>query len=147
MINRHTDPIDAHVAQRLKLQRELTGFTQDKLGAAVGVSFQMIQKYENGSSRVGATRLMKIAKVLGVPVSWFFEGFGAPQFSGGPAGLRLAQPQTAFDDSLFHKKETLDLLKAYYALPTTLRKQVLGMVQSMEPQSVLPAEDSLAKTA
>lgn len=123
---RRADPIDAHVAQRLRLRRELAGYTQDKLGQSVGVSFQMIQKYENGSSRVGAGRLLKIAKILGVPVAWFFEGFNP-----GGAEAMLAQPKAMLDDSLLQKKETLDLLKAYYALPEPVRKHVLGMVQGM----------------
>jgi transcriptional regulator with XRE-family HTH domain len=126
-MSRRADPIDAHVAQRLRLRRELTGYTQDKLGQAVGVSFQMIQKYENGTSRVGASRLLKIAKILGVSVAWFFEGF-MPPHGAEPA---LAQPQGSLDESVFQKKETLDLLKAYYALPDSMRKHVLGMVQGM----------------
>lgn len=131
------DPIDAHVAQRLKLQRELTGFTQDRLGQAVGVSFQMIQKYENAACRVGASRLMKIAKVLNVPVSWFFEGFGSTYIAAAGSQPMLAQSKASIDDSLFGKKETLDLLKAYYALPEHLRKHVLAMVQSMETKPVI----------
>jgi transcriptional regulator with XRE-family HTH domain len=137
-MSRLPDPIDAHVAKRLRLQRELAGFTQDKLGAAVGVSFQMIQKYENGASRVGASRLLKIGKVLGVPVSWFFEGFNntaayTASVAGGLAtGLKLAEAPAQLDDSVFTKKETLDLLKAYYALPEAMRKHVLGMVQGLK---------------
>jgi transcriptional regulator with XRE-family HTH domain len=130
------DPIDAHVAQRLKLQRELAGFTQDRLGQAVGVSFQMIQKYEHAACRVGASRLMKIAKVLNVPVSWFFEGFGSNYIAAAGSQPILAQSKASIDDSLFSKKETLDLLKAYYSLPEPVRKHVLGMVQSMETQTV-----------
>ncbi len=130
---RLTDPIDTHVAQRLRLRRELAGYTQDRLGQAIGVSFQMIQKYEHGASRVGASRLMKIAKVLEVPVAWFFEGFTplTPELS-------LAQPKATLDDSVLHKKETLDLLKAYYALPDPLRKHVLAMVREMN-NTALPA--------
>jgi transcriptional regulator with XRE-family HTH domain len=127
-MSRRADPIDAHVAQRLRLRRELTGYTQDKLGQAVGVSFQMIQKYENGTSRVGAGRLLKIAKILGVPVAWFFEGF-TPTHGAEPV---LAQTQGSLDESVFQKKETLELLKAYYALPDPVRKHVLGMVQGMQ---------------
>ncbi len=128
-MSRRADPIDAHVSQRLRLRRELAGYTQDRLGQAVGVSFQMIQKYENGSSRVGAGRLLKIAKVLEVPVAWFFEGF-QPLSPHEPA-FGMAQPKGQLDESMLQKKETLDLLKSYYKLPETVRKHVLGMVQQM----------------
>jgi transcriptional regulator with XRE-family HTH domain len=138
------DPIDAHVAQRLKLQREMAGFTQDRLGHAVGVSFQMIQKYENATCRVGASRLMKIAKVLNVPVSWFFEGFGNNYIAVAGSQPILEQSKASIDDSLFGKKETLDLLKAYYALPEALRKHVLAMVQSMEAQPATGAGGAAA---
>lgn len=134
---RRADPIDAHVAQRLRLRRELTGYTQDKLGQAVGVSFQMIQKYENGNSRVGASRLLKIAKVLGVPVAWFFEDFSLSA-EASPA-LGLAQPKAQLDENLLQKRETLELLKAYYALPETMRKHILTMVQGMQTQEVSQA--------
>jgi len=146
-MSRRPDPIDAHVAQRLRLRRELTGYTQDKLGQAVGVSFQMIQKYENGASRVGAGRLLKIAKILNVPVAWFFEGFHpAHGPANGPSGggeLALAQPKVAFDDSLLQKRETFELLKAYYALPDPMRKHVLGLVQGMMNASKEPSTPSL----
>jgi transcriptional regulator with XRE-family HTH domain len=125
---RRADPIDAHVAQRLRLRRELAGYTQDKLGQAVGVSFQMIQKYENGMSRVGASRLLKIAKVLGVPVAWFFEDFNAM------GETMLAQPKAQIDESVFQKRETHELLKAYYALPEAMRKHILTMVQGMKTE-------------
>ena len=128
-MSRRADPIDAHVSQRLRLRRELAGYTQDRLGQAVGVSFQMIQKYENGTSRVGAGRLLKIAKVLEVPVAWFFEGF--QPLSGDSPALSMAQPKGFLDESLLQKRETLELLKSYYKLPDAMRKHVLGMVQQM----------------
>ena len=141
---RNADPIDAHVAQRLKLRREMTGYTQERLGNAVGVTFQMIQKYENAGSRVGASRLLKIAKVLGVPVSWFFEGFNGNGSKGG-AQLRLAQEHKGLDDSVFGKKETLQLLKAYYDLPETLRQHVLTLVQGLKEEQVPPLPAKPAK--
>lgn len=127
MPRRH-DPIDAHVGQRLRLRRNMTGFSQEKLGEAVGVSFQMIQKYERGDCRVGASRLMKIATALNIPVSWFFEEFDGQV----PAGMSVAEEKTSLDNSVFQRKETIDLLKAYYALPDSVRKHVLGMVRGLE---------------
>lgn len=125
------DPIDGHVGARLKLRRNMMGWSQEKLGQAIGVSFQMVQKYERGSCRVGASRLMKIANALNVPVSWFFEG-GSASMSG--AHLRVAEDKLTLDDDMLQSKETLELLKAYYALNENMRKHVLGMIKAMEEQ-------------
>ena len=125
------DPIDVHVGSRIKLRRSLTGTTQGKLAEAVGVSFQMVQKYEKGDCRVGASRLLQVARALQVPVAWFFEGFkneGAHQAS----GLMVAEDTSSIDDSQLHSKETLDLLKAYYALPENVRKHFLNMITGLE---------------
>lgn len=138
---RSSDPIDAHVAQRLKLRRELAGYTQERLGAAVGVSFQMIQKYENAGSRVGASRLLKIAKILEVPVSWFFEGF---QGGANTSHLQLAQTSDVLNEDVFSKKETHQLLKAYYALSEPLRQHVLAMVLGLKE---IPAEEPVKSDA
>ena len=121
------DPIDSHVGQRLKLRRNMLGWSQERLGTAIGVSFQMVQKYERGACRVGASRLMKIANALNVPVSWFFEGNG-----GGAQTLKVAEDNAVLDDSMLQSKETLDLLKAYYALNEAMRKHVLGMVRGLD---------------
>ena len=137
-MNRQSDPIDLHVAQRLKLRRSLMGLTQDRLAQAVGVSFQMVQKYEKGESRVGASRLMKIAEALDVPVSWFFEGFRNP-------AMAVAEDTPALDDEIFSRRETMDILKAYYGLPETLRKHVLGMVKGLQagPDGALDEDEEL----
>lgn len=127
MSNRARDPIDAHVGQRLRLRRTLLGLSQEKLGDAIGVSFQMVQKYERGDCRVGASRLMKISQALQVPVAFFFEGFAG----GAPMAL-VAEDKKTLDDSMLHSKETIELLKAYYALPDAVRKHVLGMVRGLE---------------
>jgi transcriptional regulator with XRE-family HTH domain len=125
------DPIDVHVGARLKLRRGLTGTTQEKLAQAVGVSFQMIQKYEKGDCRVGASRLLQIARALDVPVAWFFEGFQNNSRAAMP-NLMVAEDREVIDENQLHSKETLDLLKAYYALPENVRKHFLNMVKGME---------------
>jgi transcriptional regulator with XRE-family HTH domain len=67
-------PVDIHVGQRLRAARLIADLSQTAVGEAVDVSFQQIQKYENGSNRVSASRLYIIAHVLGVEISYFFEG-------------------------------------------------------------------------
>jgi transcriptional regulator with XRE-family HTH domain len=127
---RTRDPIDTHVGQRLRMRRSLLSMSQEKLGSAIGVSFQMVQKYERGDCRVGASRLMKIAQALQVPVAFFFEGF-----SGNITGLAVAEDKKAMDENVLHSKETIDLLKAYYALPEAVRKHVLGIVRGLDKKT------------
>ena len=71
--------IDKHVGSRVRMRRQMLKMSQEKLGNAVGLTFQQIQKYEKGTNRIGASRLQQIAEVLSVPVPFFFEG--APQSS------------------------------------------------------------------
>ena len=66
-------PIDAHVGKRLRLRRILKGWSQQQLGDAVGLTFQQIQKYENGASRISCGRLFDFARALDVPTSFFFD--------------------------------------------------------------------------
>ena len=74
-------PIDIHVGSRLRKSRRMVGISQEKLGEALGLTFQQIQKYEKGVNRIGASRLQQAADILGVPVSFFFEGGTEGPFS------------------------------------------------------------------
>src|SRR6185295_18520764 len=78
------NPIDIHVGSRVRLRRMMLGMSQERLGEHLGITFQQIQKYEKGTNRIGASRLQHIARVLTVPVSFFFEDApGAPAEQGG----------------------------------------------------------------
>jgi len=87
-VNKIPDPIDRHVGSRVRMQRVLMKMSQEKLGDALGLTFQQVQKYEKGTNRIGASRLQQISKTLNVPPSFFFEG--APASSG--------EPQQGFQD-------------------------------------------------
>src|SRR4029077_17308920 len=67
------NPIDIHVGSRVRLRRMMLGMSQERLGEHLGITFQQIQKYEKGTNRIGASRLQHIARVLTVPVAFFFE--------------------------------------------------------------------------
>jgi transcriptional regulator with XRE-family HTH domain len=67
------NPIDAHVGLRIRLRRNSCGLSQKALGDALGLTFQQVQKYELGANRVGASRLFEIARVLDVPIDYFFN--------------------------------------------------------------------------
>lgn len=132
------DPIDVHVGKRLRLRRTLLGMSQEQLAAAVGVTFQQIQKYERGSNRVSASRLYDVARVLGVSISFFFEDINTDITSGRPtqnlpeqAGLAEA-PMPAYEQDELSRNETLELVRAYWRLPNgDMRKNVLELLRSM----------------
>ncbi len=67
------NPVDVHVGARLRVRRTLLGMNQTKLGEAIGVSFQQMQKYERGTNRISASRLYDLARLLDVPVEYFFD--------------------------------------------------------------------------
>src|SRR5579863_6574832 len=99
--------IDLHLGRRLRRRRRLLGLTQQQLAASVGVRFQQIQKYECGANRISAARLWRIAAALEVPVGYFYEGLAE-------AGRREANGEHAEGGEVLARKETLDLVRAYY---------------------------------
>jgi transcriptional regulator with XRE-family HTH domain len=84
-------PVDKHVGSRIRMRRMMLGFSQEKLGDALGLTFQQVQKYEKGANRVGASRLLQIARILGVGVEYFYEGL--PQ---GPGEAPRHEPMLEF---------------------------------------------------
>ena len=85
--NGEPNPIDIHVGKRLRLRRLLLGLSQDRLGQMIGLTFQQIQKYENGTNRISASRLWDIAVLLEVPISFFFEDMDQETFERSPKKL------------------------------------------------------------
>src|SRR3954471_25011680 len=80
-------PVDKHVGKRIRMRRLMSGMSQATLGGKLGVTFQQVQKYENGSNRIGASRLYHIAQVLDVPPAFFFEDLSEAKSRAGAAGL------------------------------------------------------------
>ena len=123
------DPIDVHVGSRVKLRRTLLGLSQDRLAESLGITFQQVQKYENGANRVGASRLFQIGRVMGVPVSFFFDGY---QQDDKPSQKQVAESKKQLDDTVLAKKETLDLVRSYYGIEDpTVRKKIFDMIKSL----------------
>jgi transcriptional regulator with XRE-family HTH domain len=107
------------------------GMSQERLGEAVNLTFQQIQKYERGANRIGASRLYQLAQALDVPVAFFFEGLTREE----PARPRtLAQPpQESFDsgDELT-RRETLELVRAYYRIANPeLRRRLYELIKAV----------------
>ncbi len=126
-------PIDVHVGFRVRLRRNLLGMSQTKLGRAIGVTFQQIQKYERGVNRVGASRLFNLSRALDVPISFFFEDLSPAAAGGGrrrAKGLSKAPAAVLEPDSL-SRRETVELIRAYYRVKDPkLRTRVLDLLQA-----------------
>src|SRR5271156_39345 len=105
-------PIDVHVGSRVRLRRTLLGMSQERLGEALGLTFQQVQKYERGVNRVGASRLFDLSRVLDVPISFFFDDMPdslAANFGGGPNRRPGGHTETQdpFGDDTLSRRETL----------------------------------------
>ena len=116
-------PVDVHVGKRVRHRRWMVGMTQQQLGDIVGIKFQQIQKYETGMNRISASRLWDIAQALGVPVCFFFEGFGEDDIA-----ARHAPPRPTAGDILADK-EALELVRSYYAIPETQRRRLFDLAR------------------
>lgn len=122
-------PIDAHVGSRVRLRRTLLGLSQQKLGSSLGLTFQQIQKYERGTNRIGASRLFELSKILNVPMSFFFEDIRSRE---NPMPNQLAEPESKFEHQFLSKRETLELVRAYYRITDSeVRKRVFEVVKSI----------------
>ncbi|GAB4270948.1 MAG: helix-turn-helix transcriptional regulator [Pararhodobacter sp.] len=111
-------PVDVHVGKRIRHRRWMVGMTQQQLADSVGIKFQQIQKYETGMNRVSASRLWDIARTLGVPISFFFEGLAGENAD--DAGLEA---------DLLANKEAMELVRAYYAIPEAQRKRLFDLAR------------------
>ncbi len=122
------NPIDIHVGSRIRLRRMMLGMSQEKLGDALGITFQQIQKYEKGTNRVGASRLQHISTILKVPVAYFFEDApGTPEEAAGFA----EQPRSYVVDFL-SSSEGLALNRAFVRIEDPkVRRKVVDLVQAL----------------
>jgi transcriptional regulator with XRE-family HTH domain len=128
------NPIDVHVGARIRQRRTLLGMSQAKLGVAIGLTVQQVQQYEGGANRGGSSRLFDLARVLDVPVSYFFEDMTAGTASKSPSRLRgLAEPKPEpFEPDPLAKRETLELVRAYYRISDpAVRKRVFELTKAL----------------
>jgi transcriptional regulator with XRE-family HTH domain len=128
------NPIDVHVGGRVRLRRTLLGMSQEKLGEALGLTFQQVQKYERGANRVGASRLFDLSRVLDVPVSFFFDDMTDGVKQASPARLVNAteDPASEITDGVMGNRETLELVRAYYRITdASVRKRVYELAKAL----------------
>ena len=129
------DPIDAHVGTRVRMRRTLLGFSQERLGNALGITFQQVQKYERGANRIGAGRLHQLSRVLDVPVAFFFDEIGGAAGANGQvigAAAGVAEDQKALAGDPLARRETLELVRAYYRITDAkVRRRVFELTKSL----------------
>jgi len=128
-------PVDIHVGARLRQRRTLLGMSQEKLGEAVALTFQQIQKYERGANRIGASRLYQLSQILDVSVAYFFEDmpgevqrtrgdYAAPKNVVALKGVQVSDPMA--------RRETLELVRAYYRIEDPkVRKRIFELTKSI----------------
>lgn len=124
------NPIDVHVGSRLRLRRTILGFSQEKLGDAVGITFQQIQKYEKGLNRIGASRLQQLSETLKMPVSYFFEDLPSKNDSKQSSFAEGNTPEYIMD--LFTSPDSIQLQRAFVKITDKkVRKRIIDLVISL----------------
>ena len=131
---RRPRPVDVHVGSRLHSRRKMLGISQVKVGAAIELTFQQVQKYERGTNRISASRLYQLGNVLDVPVSYFFDDMPpeiAQTDGRRPFGFSESEA-TVYDVDTLAKRETLELVRAYYRIRNEkVRKRVYQLAKAL----------------
>ena len=136
------NPVDVRVGARLRLRRNMLGLSQEKLGQAIGLTFQQVQKYERGANRIGASRLHELSRALDVPVSFFFDDTDPVR---APATGGFAEPPAeAFESDPLRKQETVEFVGAYFSIEdAAVRRRLLDLVKALAAEATSPPENSL----
>ena len=130
MVKKVPNPIDRHVGSRVRMRRMMLSMSQEKLGDALGLTFQQVQKYEKGANRIGASRLQQIAGILQVTVSFFFEG--APLQPGERSAGLEESPSPAYVADFLATSDGLALTKAFTRIKDAkLRRRIVDLVQQI----------------
>ncbi|MBP2297919.1 transcriptional regulator with XRE-family HTH domain [Azospirillum picis] len=121
--------VDAHVGQRVRMRRTLLGMSQEKLGEAIGLTFQQVQKYERGSNRISAGTLYRLGQVLDVPVSFFFDSYDDPSQAQRPRG---DGEEPAESGTQISRREAR-LLRLWRAAPSHVSDELLALLSALSP--------------
>jgi len=130
MAKKAPNPVDKHVGSRVRMRRMMLGMSQEKLGNALGLTFQQVQKYEKGTNRIGASRLQQIAQILQVQVAFFFEG--APTVGGSRVDGMSEAPSPAYVSDFLATSDGLALTKAFMRIADSkLRRRIVDLVEQI----------------
>jgi transcriptional regulator with XRE-family HTH domain len=113
------NPIDVHVGARIRLRRTLLGLSQERLAEAIGLTFQQVQKYECGANRASPSQLYDLARILDVPLSYFFEEMSGGVSAQTPSALMRTnqRPENEQEADPVARRQTLEPVRAYYRIP------------------------------
>jgi len=131
------NPTDKYVGSRIRLRRTLLGYSQEKLADALGITFQQVQKYENATNRVGASRLYDISQVLGVSISYFYDGLNINKDEASVSLEMVAETKNLGLDvsKVMESKETLKLIRYYYSISNdALRQRAYDLIKAMSKE-------------
>jgi transcriptional regulator with XRE-family HTH domain len=120
--------IDLHLGRRLRRRRRLLGLTQQQLASAVGIRFQQIQKYECGANRISAARLWQLSEALEIPIGYFYDGLTEEQVR---RERKAPMANENRSGEVMARKETMDLIRAYYQLGERPRRRLLDLAKSL----------------
>ena len=132
-------PVDVHVGARARMRRTLLGMTQTDLGDALDLTFQQVQKYERGTNRISASRLLALARVLDVSIEYFFEDMPTAVAAISPATKERgkAKKLPVYEPDIMANRETLGLVRAFYKIENAeIRRQVYEMIKALKPAGV-----------
>lgn len=128
------NPVDKHVGSRVRMRRMLIGLSQEKLGDALGITFQQIQKYEKGTNRIGASRLQQISATLNVPVAFFFED--APGGAAGTASGFAEERANDYVSDFLATADGLALTRGFMRIrDPRVRKRIVDLVTVLAEQN------------
>ncbi|MTW19432.1 helix-turn-helix domain-containing protein [Rhodoplanes serenus] len=139
------NPIDRHVGARVRMRRMMLGMSQEKLGDALSLTSQQVQKYEKGTNRIGASRLQQIAHILQVPVAFFFEG--APDLGGGTTANGIGDAtMPAYISDFLATSDGLALTKAFMRIQDAkLRRRIVDLVEQAAESVDLARDDVMPR--
>lgn len=121
------NPVDIHVGARVRMRRKFLGYSQEQLGEQIGLTFQQVQKYERGSNRISASKLFQIAKVLQVPVAYFFDAYSEAPVE----GVSELNAERAVNDFLI-TSEGIELAEAFPRIRSSIqRRKILELVRTL----------------
>ncbi len=127
------NPVDVHVGARLRQRRTLLGMSQTTLGEGIGLTFQQVLKYERGATRISASRLFALSRLLDVPAQFFFDDMSTVVAASSPArGGGKAKKLPSYEPDPMATRETLELVRAYYKIEDAdVRKRLRELINAL----------------
>ena len=142
---RKSNPVDVHVGSRVRVRRMILGLSQEKLGEKLGLTFQQVQKYERGTNRVGASRLFDLARVLDVPIQFFFDEMPSDLASAAATGFSERPAENPLSEYL-STRDGLELNRAFARITDPkVRKSIVDLVRSLAGETGDIPEDPPAE--